>query len=68
MATRKVFFDDNSTMDVYVNTVSKLFIQIGLSGGDNNPSYVVLDTEDVEELQKEISNYLEYMKYDAPKQ
>lgn len=62
MPTRKIFADDNSKLELYVNADNKLYIEVASREDAELSGFIVLDQEDVEELQVEISNYLTHIK------
>ncbi|BFP43221.1 hypothetical protein FGF1_40660 [Flavobacteriaceae bacterium GF1] len=51
MAIKKVFYDDNGNeMLFHVNTQNKLYLEITNSDTPDHPSYITLETEDIEEM------------------
>lgn len=58
MATRKIFTDGASRLDIYVNDDNKLFMEIAYIEDGNCSGFITLPIEDVKELRNEIDNYI----------
>lgn len=63
MATRKIFVDENSKMDVYINDQNKLYIDI--AHDEEQFGFITLDEDDVAELIVDLTEYLKQMKEDG---
>ncbi len=58
MSTRKIFTDEDSTLQAYVNKDQNLFMEIIYRGNMDSSGFIVLSVEDAEALVIEIKNYI----------
>ncbi len=58
MAIRKVFTDETSKLEVYVNEDNNLYLEVGLLDGDEYSGFITLNLEDAEAFRSEIDNYI----------